>query len=236
MELRYEINEKSFSNIPGAPIAYWLSNQSIMSFKNDSLSLLGIAQEGIKTGNNNVFLRFWFEVNICKSNIEGDNHQKWIKTSKAGENRKWYGSHYIVTNFENNGKEMLKTGHASLTGINNFFKPAITWNRIGTENLSFRYLPDNFLPNMGGLCFYPNDSSDFNYILAFLNSSVSHLQLNVLNPTMSFPPGTINSLSIKYDSNKLSQINGITQECIKFSKQNWDSFETSWDFRKHPLI
>ena len=234
--MRYEINEKLFSDIPGLPIAYWLSTQSIISFKNTSLAKCGVAQEGIKTGNNDVFLRYWFEVVIDRTNINGDNKEKWLKTSKAGENRKWYGSHYIVTNFEGNGQEMLKTGHASLTGIKNFFKPAITWNRIGTENLSFRYLPNDFLQNMGGLCFYPNTTSDFNYILAFLNSSVSHLQLNVLNPTMSFPPGTINSLSIKYDSNQFKLVNSITQECINFAKQNWDSFETSWDFKKHPLI
>lgn len=234
--MRYEINEKLFSDIPGLPIAYWLSNQAIMSFKNTSLANCGVAQEGIKTGNNDVFLRYWFEVAIDKTNINGDNKKKWLKTSKAGENRKWYGSHYIVTNFEDNGQEMLKTGHASLTGAKNFFKPAITWNRIGTENLSFRYLPNDFLPNMGGLCFYPNTVADFDYILSFLNSSVSHLQLNVLNPTMSFPPGTINSLSIKYDSNRFKCVDSITQECINFAQQNWDSFETSWDFKKHPLI
>lgn len=237
-EGRFAACQDEFSKIPGTPLAYWLSKHATESFANPKIARFGTAQEGIKTGENERFLRFWFEVDFTLTNIlyEDSHKEKWIKTAKAGEHRRWYGAHYILTNYENDGKELLSTGHGSVTGRQNHYKEAISWNRIAVGKLAFRYIPKGFISNMGGLCLYPTNDKHFLYLLGFLNSMVAEMQLNVMNPTMSFPPGTINSLSCRYDSCIEQRTSDYVSDCVSIAQHNWDSFETSWDFKRHPLL
>ena len=203
------------------------------------VSAYAVANEGIKTGDNDRFLRFWFEVAVSLTNINSSDPSsaKWQATAKAGESRKWFGSHYVVTNFENCGAEMLATGHASITAKSNLYRHAITWNRIGSGRLSFRYLPNGFISNMGGLCLYtlPGKDNCLLSLLALLNSSVAQLELAMLNPSTSFPPGTINSIGCGCFSPD-TNCDLLVDECISMAKSDWDSFETSWDFKRHPLL
>ena len=233
---RFVARQDNFEKIPGAPVAYWLSQNAILSFANKRINQYGAVQEGIKTGDNERFLRFWYEIDFTKSNIPyKDSHEKkWIKTAKAGEHRRWYGSYYIVTNFDNDGQELLSTGHGSVTGKQNFYKQAITWNRIGISILSFRMLPCGFITNMGGLCLYPEKMDDFNYLLGFMNTKVAQMQLDVINPTISYPPGTIGMMSCK--ETEKEKVGNIVDECITIAKDNWNTTELNWDFKKHPLI
>lgn len=233
---RFVARQDNFEKIPGAPVAYWLSQNAILSFANKRINQYGAVQEGIKTGDNERFLRFWYEIDFTKSNIPyKDSHEKkWIKTAKAGEHRRWYGSYYIVTNFDNDGQELLSTGHGSVTGKQNFYKQAITWNRIGISILSFRMLPCGFITNMGGLCLYPEKTDDFNYLLGFMNTKVAQMQLDVINPTISYPPGTIGMMSCK--ETEKEKVGNIVDECITIAKDNWNTTELNWDFKKHPLI
>lgn len=224
-----------FRGISGVPFAYWLGQKAMLSFKGKHISDWGTAQEGIKTGDNDRFLRFWFEVDINRTNIHSDNNKKWISTAKAGEHRRWYGSHYIVTNFADEGKEIIASGHGSITGKQNFYKHAISWNRIATDKLAFRFIPENFISNMGGLCLYPKDDNLFFYLLAYLNSKVAEMQLNVINPTMSFPPGTINALGCIDCPSKVSIVTSLARNCVHVARENWDAQELSWDFQFHPL-
>lgn len=235
-ENRFSARQDNFEKIPGAPVAYWLSQNAILSFANKRINQYGAVQEGIKTGDNERFLRFWYEIDFTKSNIPyKDSHEKkWIKTAKAGEHRRWYGSYYIVTNFDNDGQELLSTGHGSVTGKQNFYKQAITWNRIGISILSFRMLPCGFITNMGGLCLYPEKTDDFNYLLGFMNTKVAQMQLDVINPTISYPPGTIGMMSCK--ETEKEKVGNIVDECITIAKDNWNTTELNWDFKKHPLI
>ena len=228
-----------FSSLPGGAFAYWLSNKWIKVFKSKKIRNYGTAQEGIKTGDNNRFLRNWYEVSLCNTNIFApNNNMKWQKTSKAGEHRRWYGSHYELTNFENCGQAIIATGHGSVTGRENLYKPAITWNRIATNKLAFRWIPEGFISNMGGLCLYPFSEDQMPLLLAFLNSKIAEKELNVINPTMSFPPGTINAvaLDIEASAEKNALCSKIAINNIEIAKANWDSQELSWDFKKHPLI
>lgn len=237
----YRRDADTFKQIPGTPIAYWASD----AIKKLFLTLIkkyAHANEGIKTGDNDRFLRFWYEVPTSRANIHSMSpaSHKWQITAKAGESRRWYGAHYIVTNFDNSGSEMLATGHAAVTAIDNLYKPAITWNRIGSGRLVFRYLPSGFISNMGGLCLYLNNS-DKNFdvegfsLLGFLNSSIVQSELELLNPSMSFPPGTINSIGC---GNALwpSETGKLSEACVEEEKLDWDSFEISWDFKRHPLL
>lgn len=235
----YRRNAKTFAQIPGTPIAYWASDAMFDLFET-TVNDLASAKEGIKTGDNDRFLRYWFEVSFGDTNIWAKDPRinKWQITAKAGESRRWFGSHYVVTNFLNDGEEMLSTGHASVSGFENLYKPAITWNRIGTNRLSFRYLPSGFIPNMAGLCLYvPDENSDFELIelLAFLNSSVCQFELEVLNPSTNFPPGTINSIgcgNAKWSNCAYE----LAWASVLSEKADWDSFETSWDFKRHSLV
>lgn len=239
-ENQYIAKQENYMKIPGLAYAYWLSQKWLDLFCEKKICSYGAAQEGIKTGKNELFLRNWQEIDINRSNIFSNDNQKskWYKTAKAGEHRRWYGSHYELTNFKNWGEEIIAFGHGSITGKENLYKPAITWNRIATNKLAFRSLPANFISNMGGLCLYPNDTDRFSELLGFLNSKVCEIELNVINPTMSFPPGTINSLAYKPIENgkEKEACRNIVDENVAISKSDWDSFETSWDFKRHPLV
>ena len=234
----YRRSADTFKQIPGTPIAYWASDRFINLFS-DLITRYSVANEGIKTGDNDRFLKYWFEVSECQTNIRKKRlSAKWHITAKAGESRKWYGSHYVVTNFANNGAEMIATGHASITGISKLYKPAITWNRIGSGRLSFRYLPAGFLSNMGGLCTYSQSGKGDSQLalLAFLNSSIVALELEMLNPSTSFPPGTINSIGCGDVDINRGDVKEICSAAISQAMLDWDSFETSWDFKRHPLL
>lgn len=231
----YSRTMEYFSDVSGSPLAYWASEKLHQLLSEKKLANLGACPEGIKTGDNERFLRFWFEVSRNATNIDAANYSyaKWQATSKAGESRKWYGSHYVVTNFEHDGLEMLKTGHASIPDRKHLYKEAISWNRIAGERLSFRYLPEGFISNMGGLCFYPVVKRDLLPILGFLNSTVCQEELKVFNPTMSFPPGTIGKIAgAKIEENQIILVESLVKKCIEASSLDWDRNELSWNYSK----
>lgn len=235
----YRAVATTFHDIPGSPIAYWAGTGLHSLFGTPRLESLGLAQEGIKTGDNDRFLRLWYEVPLEETNIHVSNpsNKKWQITAKAGESRRWFGSHYIVTNFKNNGEEIIASGHGAITGSDNFYKEAMTWNRIAGERLAFRYLPAGFIPNMGGLCFYPSDRDKLESIIAFCNSSSAQIQLSILNPTMSFPPGTVRLIcGADLKDGDTNSISLLARQCINLEQTDWDSQETSWDFKRCSLI
>ena len=233
-ENRYFANQGNFAKIPGVPVAYWVSMNCIKAFANQKLSSIASVQEGLKTADNDRFIRFWHEINIIKSNLlSKNNSQKWIWHTKGGQFRRWYGNNDSVLNYENNGYELRNFKKASLTGTDNYYKENITWTRISTGKASFRYTPEGSIPNMAGLCLYCNDIPCF---IALLNSIVVGKCLEIMNPTINYPPGTIANIPIRYLDEKKELIRAKSKENIEFSKADWDSFETSWDFKRHPLI
>ncbi len=236
---RYESDSDNFAKIPGSPVAYWVSENFISIFRNTSVGEISRVREGIKTGDNDKFLRFWYEISINKSNIVSPiETSKWHKTAKAGEFRKWYGAHYILTNFENKGINIIKNGHGSITGTVDLYKEAITWNRITSSKESFRFLPSGFISNMAGMCLYLNDRGRENELLGFLNSNIIAYALSIINPTISFPPGSISILPVtaKTSGRYKLRIDNLVSKNISISREDWDAFETSWDFKRHPLI
>ncbi|WP_427339594.1 BREX-1 system adenine-specific DNA-methyltransferase PglX [Caloranaerobacter sp. DY30410] len=239
----YSVSSQNFNMIPGTPIAYWINNSLIEIFmKQPKLGKIADPVEGIKTGNNDLFLRLWHEVNFNKmANLEVDdicNKYKWYPMAKGGPFRKWYGNIDFVIDWENNGKKVSEYKKATISNKELFFNPAITWTYISTHKISMRYLGNNVLYNNKGPGCYFKNMDDLYYVLSALNSKIGDLVMQVLAPTMDFKPGNIKNFPIKFpkDPKVKEKIISIAKKCIDISKQDWDSFETSWDFKQHPLL
>lgn len=224
---------ENFSKIPGSPIAYWVSKKIIDIFKNVEMNNIADVQEGLKTGDNERFIRKWHEVLWNKTLMSGANDAKWFYHTKGGNFRKWYGNQEDILNFENNGKELKAYSGSSLTGFTNYFKPCISYSRITSAKTSFRYTFKDSIPNMAGLSIYSN-KIDLYYILAWLNTNIITELLSIINPTLNFPPGTIAKLPI-FQTNT-DEIIDLSKDCVNLSLFDWDSFEISWDFKEHPLV
>lgn len=240
----YEAQQTNFSKIPGSPVAYWVSLNVLSAYRNNLLSDYGKAQKGLDTCDVNRFVRNWHEVNFSKirfdaSSCDDTYNHRWFPYSKGGEYRKWYGNLFDVVFWENNGETLR-----SLKGLSgklksrpqntaDYFKPMITWSAISSSKSSMRYIA-NSIYGGGGTAYLP--SGNIFYFLAFLNSKVAETFLMVVSPTLNYEAGHIMSLPLLYDDLKLDKISEVTQTDIRISKFDWDSYETSWDFKKHPLI
>ena len=242
----YEKQQNNFKKISGSPIAYWVSDKAIDLCKTHILSNDVIGSVGIQTGDNEKFIRLWTEVKF--SNIKFDSRnindsycdEKWFPYNKGGDYRRWYGNDYFVVNWKNDGESLKKdnkiTGHHYQEYKNDLkFSPCITWSRITSGNPSFRIKRYGFLNDMAGFSVFSN-SLDLNMLLGFCNSIVSKYYLSFLAPTINIMIGNV--LSLPYDRLIQNDCDAEPQvkKCISLSKEDWDSFETSWDFTVHPLV
>jgi len=238
-----QVSTDNFSRIPGNPIAYWTSTNFINAYQNRTISEYGIARSGLQTGDNNCFLRFWQEVNYhniafgMNSKIEYlQTGKKWTPQIKGGEYRKWYGNFDYVVNWKNDGEEIRKCKGCRLNAMGNnelYFKSGITWSHTTSSVYGARYLPKGHLFNVEAPTLFVGKNKEL-YFLAFLNSAVAQLYLNAINSTIHYLVGNIISLPIIYSKN--DKIDYLANSNIESSKQDWDAFEISWDFKKHPLL
>ena len=238
--------QSDFSKIPGSPVAYWLSDAFINGYKNDKLSDYGRARSGLQTGNNDRFLRFWQEVDFDKIafNMKSKDQflsskKKWTPQIKGGEYRKWYGNFDYIVNWENDGAEIRQYSSCRLNAMGNddlFFVPGITWSHTTSSIFGARYLPEGHLFNVEAPTFLVSKSAALYYILAFLNSGVAQKYLNAVNSTMHYLVGNIMNLPMCFQEVRLVYVTEITSDCVKMCKNDWDSFETSWNFKRHPLV
>lgn len=239
-----QVSTDNFAKIPGSPVAYWISNNMLNLFeKGEKLSKNGNTLQGMSTADNNKYLRLWYETNnqkiFWKCNSMECSEQsdlKWYPISKGGEYRKWYGNQEYVVNYAHNGAELRSDNKAYIRNYNSYFKEIISWSKISSGKPSFRLFGQGFTFADAGLSFLPDDSRKILYILAVLNSKITIEQLKILSPTLNYEAGQIANITFKYDELKIDNINEIADECIKLEKEDWDSFETSWNFCQHPLI
>ena len=235
----------NFEKIPGAPVAYWVSESFTNAYKSKVIAEYGFAKSGLQTGDNNRFLKFWQEV--CFSQIAFgmknkseylNSRKKWVPQIKGGEYRKWYGNFDYIVNWENDGMEIRKCDGCRLNAMGNdelFFRAGITWSHTTSSVYGARYLPGASLFNVEAPMLFVNSEREY-YILAFLNSCVAQLYLNAINSTIHYLVGNISALPIVYSDNFYLEIDNLVHVNIKQSKTDWDSYETSWDFKRHPLI
>ena len=247
---RYEAKQEDFEKIPGSPIAYWVSDKINRIFENnEKLEKYNKPLIGMRTGDNNRFLREWFEVETLKFSIVNEQNAKWFPYAKGGEFRRWYGNNENVVNWLNDGYELKENTllHYPQLDWDNlgwkisnesfYFKKALTWTCVSSTNFSVRFTTNGFLFDTGGSFISLDDSIDYT-LLGFLNSKSCQDFLMLINPTINYGNGTVGKLPIilpKEDFIK-QQIETLTQQNIDISKVEWDSRETSWDFAQNELL
>ena len=246
-ENRYVAEQDNFSKIPGSPVAYWVAVSLFSKFQEGKAFVkYSKACSGLKTGDNDTFLRQWFEVQ--KSSIKFDcasvetakaSGAKWFPYNKGGEYRKWYGNRDLIVNFQNDGEEIRKQKEKGIsiriTSYEKYFQEGITWTGLTSGQNTYRYCPKGtiFDSNKGPM-FFNEGHNLIKYFMALFNSKPAQYILDVLNPSMSLQNGDMEKFPVivRYKEN----VESIVDECIDEAKSDWDSFETSWDFKRHPLV
>lgn len=244
VEYRYTFDSKSILDLPGLPLAYWISEDLRNVFiNNPKLNEIAEPKQGLATADDNKYLKLWHEVSFdnigfdCKDKCEAINSKKkWFPFNKGGAYRKWYGNLYYVVDWENDGERLRNFKNSVLRNIPYYFKEGITWGLVSSGKPSFRYSPVGLIPGHKGSVIYL-DSTEIYTVLAILNSVVSTKVLAVLSPHIGFEVGAISKIPIiNITEEERNTINELTQMNIAISKTEWDSFEVSWGFEKHPLI
>lgn len=236
----FQAKQKDFEKIPGSPIAYWVSDKVREIFENKLIGNLFPVKKGADTGNNDLFLKMWNEINFKKSgvNISTEKEKKefkgkWVPYNKGGEFRKWYGNLEYFINWENDGYD-LKNSKANLRSPQLYFKEGITWNALSSSKTSARKSTNSIFDSAGSSMFPKKE--EIEYYLAFMNSKIVDYLLKILNPTLNYGAGTISNLPDVNNKNYIEVIKNKSQQNIDISKEEWDSRETSWDFEKLSLI
>ena len=248
----YEQSTDDFSKIPGSPVAYWVNENVAKAFDTGkTLSSVARTRQGLASSDNNRFLKLWWEPSFVKigfgmknAEIAKQSRRKWFPCNKGGEFRKWYGNNVYVVNWENDGKEMLEyaaklygSPTRTIKNIAYYFQGGMTWGTITSGKLSMRHSPVGFIPeHAGGMIPLLHWGEKEEYLLGMMNSNTAMLFLSFLSPTLRFTEGPVGLVPILYDKRYCGNIAHIVKNCESDSILDWDSFETSWDFRHHPLL
>lgn len=240
---RYVAEQDNFSKIPGSPVAYWVSKAFIRTFDEKKIDNYGSTNNGFTTGDNNKFLRQWFEVsyseiNFAASNVDDACQSKavWFPYNKGGAFRKWYGNNDYVINWYNDGFDIKAYGHLVPRSMKYQFKASISWSKITSSVSSFKVKRAGTMFDVAGLSLFLRDESLSNYILALCNSCYAQKCLEFLSPTLNYETGHISSIPVYIDYEQKNDVDALTEENIMLAQKDWDSFETSWDFAEHPLV
>lgn len=245
----YRRGADTFKQIPGIPIAYWASDALLDAFGNaKQLSEYGKPRQGLATGENARFVREWWEVDDCKSVYSCGSIQesiesacKWFPYNKGGDFRKWYGNNSSVVNWENDGQEIrnYKDQNGRLLSrpqnTNCFFSPSIAWSKISSGSIAFRFKPAGHIFDVAGTSVF-SDEESLKYLQGACNSSVIMRVASMLSPTLNFEVGQIATYPIIQNEEQEPLVNDMVDSCRELSKTDWDSFETSWDFKRNPLV
>ena len=220
----YSCKKESFDRLPGSPIAYWVSDsmRSVFS-KGVQLNTVASVFEGLKTRDKDRFLRYWFEV--CSA--------RWLHYAKGGAFRRWYGNGEYVVDWGTDGTDIRNFKKSSGANFQYYFSPAVTYSAMTSKKFSGRFIDNQLFGGGGGGI---TNSQLTYYILAFVNSVVYDKLLNLLSSTMNFEVGQIGSQPLIVDEAQKELIENTARDNITISQQDWDSFETSWDFQRHPLV
>lgn len=239
-ENRYTTQQSNFTQIPGSPVAYWLSESFLSNFTSQRISHKYNPKFGMSTGDGNKFIRLWYEVNFKRIDYSSKNsdeakekNKEWCALDKGGPYRKWYGNKSHVVWWKNDGADIKSCVKSAVRSPHLFFTPHISWTLISTGKFAARYFESGYALDTASNCLYFNGRPE-SYVMGLLNSVVADSYLAVLNPTMNFSCGVVGI--VPYIERDPKTVDEIADSCISESKQDWDSYETSWDFQRHPLI
>ena len=246
----YRAKQNDFKKIPGSPVAYWVNEKVYHVFENGvRFKTIGDTRQGMATSDVNRFTRLWYEVDCCnigwnysKLDSTEDGVHTWYPYIKGGTFRKWYGNEDYLVNWKFNGKEvkeyaakLYKSYSRTIKNISEYLKPCISWGMVTTNNLSVRYYPAGHIFDIAGCCCFSNDEVRL-YLLGFLNSCIANTFCKILNPTINMNVGDIGNLPLIVSKTYKEKVDFLVERCIELAKLDWNSFETSWDFKCHPLI
>lgn len=247
--------QDSFSNIQGTPVAYWVSPALMKAFSGNKMEDFAEAHSGMSTTDNERFLRIWTEVSIeninftCTSLEEASlSPLRWYPYNKGGDFRRWYGNNTLVVNWLNDGAEIkhwvvnnpkdpkTKSWSRRIFGTDFFFREGITWSSVTIGAFSCRCYEKGFIFDSGANALFPFNEKDRLYLAGLLNTKLANMMLGIINPTINTGPGTMNKVPVKTDLSQHDHVTETVSACISLSRADWDSFETSWDFTRHPLV
>lgn len=238
----YRRDADIFKQIPGAPIAYWAGGGILSAFKsNPAVGTRASLQAGITTGNNDLFIRAWWEVQLskfdreCSSINEVQTTTCWYPCNKGGSYRKWYSNRDNVMNFSVTGQlEMKKQSGFRPVSLDDQFRPSISWSDVTSDRNSFRVNGGHSLFEHAGSCAFIADDNLLP-LIAYLNSSAASVMLRMINPSLNCNAGVVSRLPL-LGLGEEGRISSMAELAIELSKTDWGSFETSWDFKRHPLL
>lgn len=239
----YRRNAKTFTQIPGTPIAYWASDALLNAFEGGKrLSDIGNPCVGLQTGENARFVREWWEVGLdrekfdCKSIEESlECSKKWFPYNKGGDFRKWYGNNQCIIDWQSDGEKIRKFPGAVIRNPDFYFRQSITWSKISSGSIAFRFKPNGHIFDVAGTSVFA-DEPTLSYLQGACNCSVIMTVASMLSPTLNFEVGQIATYPIMQNEARQPMVVNLVSELRNDSKLDWDSFETSWDFKRHPLL
>lgn len=251
----FRVSAKDFKKIPGSPIAYWVSHEVKDIFANvPALAKTAAPRQGLATTNNQLFLRFWYEISFpligigLTRELAVVSKKKWFPINKGGSFRRWYGNFDYIINFENHGKTICNyidnspgvkvKSNGRIINRDKYFLPGLTWSTISSGPFSMRYTPEGFLfETKGAMCFCKNEE-ELLTLLGYMNTKIISIYLEAISPTLDFHEGPIGKIPFyttsHFSTNEQSLVN--LKRLVKSAKSDWDSYETSWDFQKNQLI
>jgi len=249
----FTLEQDVLKTIPGYPFVYWIPDSVRDNFERfGQLREYAEPRQGLATGNNHQFVRYWYEVDFENIYFHAKNveevhasDKKWVPYNKGGFFRKWYGMNEYVLAFDKENYAKLAKAGNHLPSRQYYFKPGVTWSLFGFENFGVRYKDEGFVFDVSGSSMFPGDKGEKEkkvdedaalYILAFLASKVAFRYLSVLAPTVNFQVGNIGDLPFCCDNQMKDEIIRLARKNIELSKEDWDSYETSWDFKMHPFL
>ena len=247
-ENRYTAQQNSFSKIPGSPVAYWASNTVLKLYEKEKLLKDFVTtKQGLKSSDDKRFFRYWVEVNYRNIDFSIKNAHDatlsvltWVPLNKGG-NLKWYGENWYLVNWKNDGQEIKEYAkqlyHSvtrTITSIDYYFRHCITWPQI-TSTPCFRMITDGFIFNAAGPSMFVPDSL-FLYILGLLNTPITKSLTSILNPTVNLCVTDMLNIPFILNKKPVEKIERLVRDCTNVAKKSWDSYETSWDFKRHPLV
>ena len=242
-DYKFTVKQSLFYQIPDMPIAYWLKPSTAELFINGSLlSKYADLRQGLITGDNDRFLRFWSECDARKISTLNDRNKKWFFYHKGGEYRKWYGNMTLVVNWENDGFEIVNfrddkgKQRSRPQNIRYYLQEGFTWTALTVADFNVRYMPEGGIFDAKGSSGFCNEKDNLKYIIGLCNSKVSMEFLSFLAPTMDYSAGAVGKVPTIICEEKKAEISNVVTTNIENSKSDWDSYEISWDFQHHPLL
>ena len=243
---RYAADQSNFSKIPGSPVAYWVSDRVLKLFDGKKIGDIADAKSGMTTTDNTRFLRLWFEVgnnnigfNYANITQTVDKKYRWFPFCKGGDFRRWAGNEYYVVNWYDNGAEIRKAAEGAtggrLVNVDCALQQCAVWTKISSSAISLRKKKKGIFFSDAAPGLFSEDNT-LSVLLGLLNTKFAAEMIRLINPTLNFVPGAIANVPIHDNTLKNEKITDIVNECVGMSQNDWDSYETSWDFKRNPLV